>query len=59
MRNIRYRLGVRLLRPWLVAHMQEQNRLAGVYFDREKMFDAMSARDTLARFLNGTARRMP
>jgi len=57
--GLRYRVGVRLLHPWLVAHMQQQNHLASVYVTTEKRYDAMSRRDALAAFLNGSARRMP
>ena len=57
MKKLRYRMGVRLLHPWLVLHMQEQNHLASVYVTHEKRMDAMSQRDALASFLNGSARR--
>lgn len=55
MSRIRYRIGARLLRPWLVSEMQHWNGLASVYVSREKQWDAMSRRDAFVPFVNGEA----
>lgn len=55
MNHLRYRLGARLLRPWIVSEMQHWNGLASVYVTREKQWDAMSRRDALVPFVNGEA----
>ena len=53
--KLRFRIGARLLRPWLVADMQRWNRLACTYVTRDKQFDAMSRRDAIVPYVNGSA----
>jgi hypothetical protein len=59
MRRLRYKIGARLLRPWLVAEMQHYNRLASTFVTIQKQHDAMSRRDAIVRFVNGAALRNP
>ena len=59
MRRLRYKIGARLLRPWLVAEMRHWNKLASVYVTRDKVSYAIARRDAVVSYINGSARRFP
>jgi hypothetical protein len=58
---MRKRIGLRLLRPYLIKEMQHWNKLASAHLKRvanddetpEKMRDAMSRRDQTVRIMHG------
>lgn len=53
-RRLRYRLGVRLLAPWLAAEMQHWNRIAGdQWTTRHGQTAARGHRNRMAAFFNG------
>ena len=59
MKCLRYKIGARLLRPWLIAEMHHWNKLASVYVTRDKVSYAIARRDAVVAYINGSSRRGP
>jgi hypothetical protein len=51
---MRKRIGLWLLRPYLVTEMSYWNHLASVYVSPDKLHDAISRRHQTVRIMTGT-----